>query len=246
MPVAKDRKAKHVGLSIDGDRRADETETGRRAKRARRFMAFADRQRLKRKWVRLSRLALHYAEMRSPDGLETLADLWISKGYSALLTDIRSGFFTSSTQSKFPERGARLELLYLHPSIPPARMTADWLELLLGVVGVADDSAGRKVSLANTVACCWVPAQLAAAWCEARDLPRLHEKPGRKVKDDALVIAAGLQYRAEGNSLRKAAKMAADDYPEQFGQSAMVDNESEFDRIRRKIKAAERSGARQH
>jgi hypothetical protein len=210
--------------------------------RARRFMAFADLQRQKRKWVRLSRLALHYAEMQSPDGLETLADLWISRGYSALLADIRSGFFTSSIQSKFPERGARLQLLYLHPSISPARMTTDWLETLLVVV----DGAGPKVSLANTVACCWIPAQLAAAWCEAHDLPQLHEKPGRKEKEDALVVAAGLQYRAMGYSLRKAAHLAIEDHPEQFGQSLMVSDESEIDRIRRKIRDAERSGARHH
>jgi hypothetical protein len=209
--------------------------------RARRFMAFADRQRSKRKWVRLSRLALHYAQIRSPDGLETLADLWILQGYSALLTDIRSGFFTSDVQSTFPERGSRLQLLYLHPSICPARMSLEWLETLVGI----SDSAGRKASMANTVACCWIPGQLATAWCEARDLPRLHEKPGRKVKDDASVVVAGLQYRAEGYSLRMAADLAIKDHPEQFGQSIMVNNESEFDRIRRKISAAERSGTRQ-
>jgi hypothetical protein len=202
-------------------------------------MAFADRQRLKRNWVRLSRLALHYAETQSPDGLKMLADLWISRGYNALLEDIQSGFFTSSIQSKFPERGARLQLLYLHPSIPPARMTADWLELLLDVAG----NAGRKLSLANTVACCWTTAQLAAAWCEARDLPQLHEKPGMKEKSDAAVIAAGLQYRAIGCSLSEAARLAIGDYPELFGKSPMTLPESERARIRRKIRAAERSGA---
>jgi hypothetical protein len=210
--------------------------------RARRFTAFADRQRLKRKWVRLSRLALHYAAMQSPDGLETLADLWVSRSYGVLLADIRSGFFTSSAQPKFPERGELIQLLYLHPSIPPARMTADWLELLLGVVDSVD-SVGRKVSFANTIACCWTPAQLAATWCEAHDIPQLYEKPGMKEKNDAAVVAAGLQYRAAGHSLRGAADLAIKDYPEQFGQSLMVSGASEHDRIRRKIRDAEKSGA---
>jgi hypothetical protein len=215
-----------------------------REMRARRFMAFTERQRLKRKWMRLSRLALHDAAMRSPDGLETLADLWVAKGYLALLEDIRSGFFTAVAQPSFPERAARLQLLYLHPSMPPTRMTADWLETILGVVGSVSvaENVWRLAPLANGVGCCWTSAALAAAWCEARDIPQLLEKPGVKEKDDAAVIAAGLSYRAMGYRLSEATRLAIADYPEQFGQSSTSDV-SEEARISRKIRAAERSGA---
>jgi hypothetical protein len=195
--------------------------------RARRFMAFADRQRLQRKWVRLSRLALHCAETRSPDGLETMAGLWISQSYSLLLADIRSGFFTASPQSKFSERGARLQLLYVHPSITPARMTIEWLALLQDIIG----HDNWPTQIANTVGCCWTSWPVASAWCEAHDLPPLAEKRGPKVKDDALAIATATRYRADGYSLRQATEMAIADTPDLVGAS----KDAIFDRIRRKL-----------
>ena len=200
--------------------------------RARRFMAFADRQRLQRKWVRLSRLALHCAEMRSPDGLETMAGLWISQSYGLLLADIRSGFFTSSAQSKFPGRGARLQLLYLHPSIVPARMTIEWLDLLQNIIGHDD----RPTQIANTIGCCWTSWPVASAWCEAHNLPPLAEKRGPKVKDDALALATATRYRADGYSLRQAAEMAIADTPDLVGAS----KDAVLDRIRRKLAKLEK------
>jgi hypothetical protein len=209
-----------------------------REMRARRFMAFTERQRLKRKWMRLSRLALHDAAMRSPDGLETLADLWVAKGYLALLEDIRCGFFTAVAQPRFPERAARLQLLYLHPSMPPTRMTADWLETILGVVGSVSvaENAWRLAPLANAVGCCWVPAQLAAAWCEAHDLPSLSERRGPKLKNDELVLSVAAQYRGQGYSLHASSALAIEEVPGLVGAS----KEAIHDRIRRKLSASEK------
>jgi hypothetical protein len=200
--------------------------------RTRRFIAFAEKQESKRQWVRLSRLALHYARAHSPDGLSTLSHLWILQGYGALVADIKSGFFNSAPQLKFPEREKRLHLLYLHPSIPPDRMTVDWLDLLCGVIG----QENRADFVANTVACCWTSMILAAAWCESRDLPPLAEKRGPKMKDDSLTLAAAARYREEGYTLREAARLAINDSPELSGASP----DAIFDRIRRKLAALEK------
>ena len=195
--------------------------------RARRFVAFAERQHRQRKWVRLSKLALHYARVRSPDALETLPDLWIMQGYSALSSDIRAGFFNSEPQPKFSERGTRLHLLYLHPSISPDRMTIERLDLMRSVLG-----RDKGVFDANAVACCWTPAALATAWCVAHDLPPLTEKRGPKEKDDAFIVAAALRYYAEGYSQRAAVRMAVNDAPE----SPRTSVDSMNDRIRRKMR----------
>jgi hypothetical protein len=168
----------------------------KRERWAQRFVAFAEKQRTQRGWVRLNRLAIHFARSRCPDDLESQppswADLWVMQGYSVLEADIRSGFFSPAKH-----------LRYLHPAIGVARMTVERLDILRGITG--DD---RSAFDANAIACCWTSAELGAAWCDAHGLPALHERRGPKVKDDAFAVSYAAGFVAKQHSPWFAAREA--------------------------------------
>lgn len=205
------------------------------ANRVQRYIAFAEKQRKARRWVRLNLLAFHFARTRCPNDLDkqppAWADLWVMQGYSALASDIRDGFFSSQPPANAPFRGTRLQLLYLHPAITPARMTDERLEVLSAMLS-GDSRESQMAFYANSIACCWVSADLVVAWCNAHDLPPIHAKRGRTVKDDALALAYAASLVEQGHTLRSAACESVASFPDLDGAS----DEAKIDRLRRKLK----------
>jgi hypothetical protein len=152
-----------------------------------RYERFAARQQVKKpRFVRLSVLAFHHARAHclDKDGADLIQ--WIVRAYSLLRGDINSGFFMGPRQ--------RLQLLHLHPSTPPYRMTPERLSVGLGSLQV--DSLSDRLTLdANFVGCLWTTGKKAAAWCDDHDLAPLQGRRGRPLIDDSAVLSLAREYQ---------------------------------------------------
>jgi hypothetical protein len=117
-----------------------------RQRRKARIKRFEEWQREVRRWINFADIAGHYTE----------------EGQSILSIDLLARALIAD---EFEENGRSL-VLFLHPTLPPTRLTPEWIEQLKGVL---DKDWGRSY-----LEYCWIPRRLFERW---RDQNRLLSSP---------------------------------------------------------------------
>jgi hypothetical protein len=169
--------------------------------RATRILCFAEQQTHKRNWIRFTELAER--ERLRVSALDNIGNHFnIYDGYRAFREAILAGRFETQGRSR---------ILYLHPLTTKARMTREFLEHVME--WHPTETVGRQY-----LGCCWLPRDLAIAWCESRNIAasaewlvqplRPAKRRGRRHLDDSAALAIMARHRDNGFRIGAAARVA--------------------------------------
>ena len=162
--------------------------------RAARILRFADRQSRNRAWIRFTELAERYGR-----------NVGVSEGYEQLRLAVIAGEF---------ERNGRCRVFYLHPGVVRSKMTR-------GMMANITATFPAPTIERQYLGCCWIPRDLAIAWCGARNVSvagwlegvsgQFDAKPrrGRQTYNDGPALVEMKRLCATGMSVRGAARQAA-------------------------------------
>ena len=191
----------------------DDRELLPRQWRAGRMLRFADRQEQERRWIRFIELAERYGR-----------NIGVAEGYEQLRLAVMNGDF---------ERAGRSRVLYLHPLATHTKMTRDKMRN-------ASETLPRLTLERHYLGCCWIPRDMATAWCLARgvsvngwldgELPQRKPRGRPNRFNDSEALAAARRQMQQGASLRHAARFATAVLGRK-GNSLAADE----DRLRRKL-----------
>jgi hypothetical protein len=157
-----------------------------------RILRFTDRQKIERKWVRLSDVAERYGRERSTQ-----------EGYEKLIEAINAREF---------EAAGRSRLLYLHPGVCMAKMTRDKLDAV-------SRGIDRQLLISAYIEPCWIPVAMAERWFKknkvavvrsvaaAREARRGRPR-GSRIYDDQRAVTIVAENIRNGYSSYDAAKAA--------------------------------------
>jgi hypothetical protein len=189
--------------------------------RAKRIMRFADRQAHERRWIEFGELAERYGR-----------NVGISEGYELLRRAVIAGEF---------ERAGRCRVLYLHPFDIHTKMTRERManisESYIDAVPSSHASYFRRTLERQYLACCWIPRDMAAAWCSTHNIGRdIARRIAPQAIDDSEALDEARKPVSQGYSDRSAADHVASTRPVASNSRAAY-----ADRLRHKL-AAERKG----
>jgi hypothetical protein len=181
--------------------------------RAARMLRFAKRQEQERCWIRFIELAERYGR-----------NIGVAEGYEQLRLAVMNGDF---------ERAGRSRVLYLHPFAMHTKMTRDKMRN-------ASETFPRTTLERHYLGCCWIPRDMAVAWCVARgvsvdgwldgELPQRKGRGRPNLYDDSAALTVARDFMRRGVPIRYAAKQAAAVCGSKGNSPTAVE-----DRLRRKL-----------
>jgi hypothetical protein len=166
--------------------------------RAKRIMRFADRQARERRWIEFGELAERYGR-----------NIGTAEGYELLRRAMIAGEF---------ERSGRSRVLYLHPFDIRPKMTRERManisEAYIDAVPSSHASYFRRTLERQYLACCWVPRDMAAAWCSVHNIAGdFARRIARQAIDDSEALDEVRKLICKGYSDREAADVVASTRP---------------------------------